>query len=141
MKRITLFALLPLAAIAVTAACSPVGGFCEAAGECDDRDAQIFPLGVDFVGESNDSINVCVAESEGRIRTLRANEEDGCQEEADAQLAYYACVADTYRADPGDACDALVNDPDRNPCAGELDDYFDALSDNIASGDCSQNEE
>jgi hypothetical protein len=137
MKRIPLFALVPLAAIAVTAACSPVGGYCEAAAECDDREAQF--LGLDPVGESNDSVNVCVAQSEGVIRTLRANEEEGCQEEADALLAYYACVADTFRADPRDACDGLVFDPDRNPCFDELDDFFDSAGDN--GDDCSPNEE
>jgi hypothetical protein len=135
MKRIPLFALLPMAALAVTAACSPVRGFCEAAAECDDREAGL----LDFVGESNDSVNVCIANEEGTLRVLRANEEEGCQEEADARLAYFACVADAYRADPGDACDGFVLSDDRNPCFSELDDFFDAAADN--GDDCSPNEE
>lgn len=130
--------IMAIAAVASASACSPVRGYCEAAAECDDREAGL-PFGRDFVGESNDSVNVCVANEEGFIRTLRANEEDGCQQEADARLAYFACVADTYRADPGDACDGLVFDQDRNPCFSELDDFFDASSDN--GDDCSPNEE
>lgn len=138
MKRLPfLLAVLPLATLVATAACSPVAGYCEAAAECDDREALF--LGLDPVGESNDSVNVCIAQSEGTLRTLRANEEEGCQEEADALLAYYACVADTYRADPGDACDGLVFDEDRNPCFSELDDFFDAAGDN--GDDCRADEE
>jgi hypothetical protein len=132
--------LLALAAVALAGAsgCNPVRGYCEAAAECDDREAGL-PFGRDFVGESNDSANVCVADEEGAIRALRANEEEGCQEEADARLAYFACVADVYARDPGDACDGLVFNDDRNPCFAEMDDFFDALVDN--GDDCSPNEE
>lgn len=141
MKRIPLFTCMPLIALialAIAPACSPVRGYCEASAECDDREAGP-PFGRDFVGESNDSVGVCIADEEGTIRVLRANEEDGCQEEADARLAYFACVADTYGGDPGDACDALVFNADRNPCFNELDDFFDAAVDN--GNDCSPNEE
>jgi hypothetical protein len=135
MKRITLLALVPLAVVAVTAACSPIRTYCEAAAECDDLEARL----LDPVGESNDSVNVCVADQEGAVRVLRANEEEGCQEQADALLAYYACVADAYVQDPGDACDGFIFSSDRNPCFSELDDVLDAAGDN--GDDCRADEE
>jgi hypothetical protein len=115
--------------------CSAVAGYCAAAAECDDLEAFLF----DPVGESNDSDAVCVADNEGALRALRANEEDGCFEEAAATEKYFACVADAFARDEGDACDGFLFDDDRNPCFAELDDILDLRDDN--GDDCSAGEE
>ena len=136
MSRITLHAVFSACVAAcVLPACSPVRGFCSAAAECDDLEAGFF----DFVGESNDSDEVCVAQNEGLLRALRANEEEDCFEEARLQEEWMACVADTFANDPDDACDGFVVDQDRNPCFGELDDLDDQRADN--DNDCNANEE
>jgi hypothetical protein len=112
-----------LAVCAVTTGClfSPSRGFCQAAGECDDDNASVFLGGFDIVGPSDDSIEVCVAQQDGFLRQLRANEEKACHEAADA-------------------CDGLRSPAfNSNPCDDELDDFQDALRD--ADGDCSANEE
>lgn len=119
----------------ILAGCSPVGGYCAAAAECDDFEAIL----LDEVGESNDSDEVCVANNEGLLRTLRANEEDGCFEEAAATERWFACVADTYGRDEGDACDGFTFNDDRNPCFDELDDMLDLRADN--GDNCSPGEE
>lgn len=124
-----------LSAVVFMAACNPIRGYCEAAAECDDFEAVL----LDPVGESNDSVNVCVAQTEGSQRALRANEEPGCFEEADARDAYFACVADTFARDESDACDGFILSDDRNPCFSELDDAIDAANDN--DDDCSAGEE
>lgn len=128
--------LLVPAALLAASGCSPARGFCAAQAECDAFEAQ-FPFGFDRVGEDNDSENVCVAEQEGTLRTLRANEEDVCRAQADALERYMACVANVYFEDEKDACDGLVFSND-NPCDDELDDLFDAIND--AEDDCSPNE-
>lgn len=127
------FALL--VAAAVITACSPIAGYCQAAAECDDFEAIL----LDPVGESNDSVNVCIAATEGSQRALRANEEEGCYEEANLREAYFACVADVFAKDRDDACDGFVLNADRNPCFDELDDATDQAGDN--GDDCSANEE
>lgn len=138
MPRTSPFLLMALSitgVLAVASACSPVRGYCEAAAECDDFEAFL----LDPVGESNDSDEVCVAQTEGLLRALRANEEEGCFEEARLREQYFACVADTYYRDRGDACDGFILDQDRNPCFGELDDLIDQSQDN--GDDCSSGEE
>ncbi len=128
-------ASLVLVSLGWAAACNPVAGFCAAAAECDDFEAIL----LDSVGESNDSDEVCTAGNEGLLRTLRANEEEGCHEEAAATEAYFACVADTFALDEKDACDGFVISEDKNPCFAELDDVIDLRSDNGDS--CSAGEE
>jgi hypothetical protein len=145
MKRMSY--LLPLA-VSVAAAlglggCSNARGFCAAAGECDRETASVFLGGNDTVGSSNDSVDVCVAQEEGYLRALRANEEKACSQAADAWDAYMACVAQAYADDGADgACDALSNPVliDNHPCDGELNDYGDALRDANNGGDCSATE-
>jgi hypothetical protein len=121
-------ALSCCAALAV--ACSPIRGYCEAAAECDDFEARL----LDPVGEDNDSADVCVAQNEGVLRALRANEEDVCREQADIWEAYMACVAETFGKDEKDACDGFVFSAD-NPCDDELDDFFKIVRE--AGDDCS----
>lgn len=133
MKRLLLLSL-SVAALAV-AGCSPARGYCAAQAECDSEQARF--VGVDRVGEDNDSEDVCVAEQEGTLRALRANEEDVCHEQADALETYMACVAQTFAEDEKDACDALVFG-NSNPCEDELRDLIDATSD--SGDDCSANE-
>lgn len=141
--------LLPLAggllgALVALSGCSNARGFCAAAGECDDEVASLFLGGNDSVGSSDDSIEVCVAQQDGYLRALRANEEPACSEAAVAWDAYMACVTRVF-ADEGvdEACDALANPlvVDNHPCDGELDDYQDALRDADNGGDCSASEE
>lgn len=100
------------------AGCSPVPGYCQAQGDCNKLEARLF----DFVGESDDSVNVCEADNEGLVRTLRANKERECQDEADAFEAYMACASDAYAKDNKDPCAPFIPD-DNNPCSKELDDF------------------
>lgn len=132
-------ALAAFLAAAGIAGCSPIRGYCAAAADCSDFEAIL----LDPVGESNDSIEVCVVNSEGLLRALRANEEDGCFQEAAATELYFACVADTFAKDEKDACDGFVFDDQRNPCFSELDDVIDLRSDNSDNGNnnCSSREE
>lgn len=147
MKRTSL--LLPLAAGLLVApsallGCSNARGFCAAAGECDDEVASLFLGGNDSVGSSDDSIEVCIAQQDGYLRSLRANEEKECSEAAAAWDAYMGCVATVF-ADEGvdEACEALANPMviNNHPCDGELDDYWDAIRDADNGGDCSASEE
>lgn len=137
-RSLVLFVFAALGA----AGCTPARTYCEAQAECDDLQARP-PLGLDLVGADNDSVDVCVANVDGTLATLRANEEAICQEAAQAYEIYMACVARVFTDEPGDACDALSLPLPfggrSNPCDDELDDYFDALGD--AGDDCSPNEE
>lgn len=133
-----------LLALAALAGCSNARGFCAAAGECDDEVASLFLGGNDSVGSSDDSIEVCVAQQDGYLRSLRANEEPECSEAAAAWDAYMACVATVFANEGTDeACEALANPlvVDNHPCDGELDDYQDAMRDADGGGDCSAGEE
>jgi hypothetical protein len=123
---------------AVTPACfSPARGFCAAAAECDEDSVSI-PFGFDAVGESDDSIEVCVQDNEGFVRALRANEEPECLDAANAWDRYMACVSQQFAE--GEDCDPFRNPAlGENPCDAELDDFADAL--NEANGDCSSGEE
>lgn len=144
MKRTT---LLPLAAglgaaLVALAGCSNAGGFCAAAGECDDELVAL--QGLDRVGSSDDSIEVCVADQVGYLRALRANEEPECAEMAAAWDAYMGCVATVFAQEGVDeACDALSSPllVDNHPCDSELDDYYDAQRDADNGQDCSSSEE
>ncbi len=135
MKR-ALVLLSVAAALAVVAGCSPTGAFCQAQSDCDAFAAQ-FPLGLDQVGESDDSVGVCIADNDGFLRELRANEESQCQDWADAWEAYMACVAQEYGGDPDKACDPLLRGSD-NPCHSELRDVDNAIQD--AGNRCSPDE-
>ena len=147
MKRTSLFLPLaggPGAALGAFAGCSNARGFCAAAGECDEEIASLFLGGNDSVGSSNDSVEVCVAQQDGYLRSLRANEEAECSEAAEAWDAYMGCVATVFGQEGVDeACDALANPlvVDNHPCDAELDDYQDAMRDADNGQDCSQNEE
>lgn len=133
-----------LGLLAALAGCSRAGGFCAAAGECDAEIASVFLGGNDSVGASDDSINVCVAQQDGFVRGLRANEEPECGEMAAAWEAYMDCVARVFANEGVDeACDALANPliVDNHPCDAELDDFQDAQRDADNGQDCSASEE
>ena len=146
MKCTTLLQLLVaglLLALTALAGCSTARGYCAAAGECDSETAAAFFGGYDSVGSSNDSVEVCVAQEDGYLRALRANEEPDCSEAAAAWDAYMGCVSQVFAEDGVDkACDALSNPMvvDNHPCDGELDDYQDALRHASNGQDCSENE-
>lgn len=134
---------LPALALGAALGCtSPSRGYCAAAAECDEREAVLDP-----VGEDNDSLEVCVANQDGFLRTLRANEEQRCQDAANAWEAYMACVAQVYAEDEGDACDGfrggvlngLLGNSSDNPCEDELTDFGEIAQD--LGDDCSPNEE
>ena len=132
-----------LLALLTLTGCSNARGFCTAAGECDNEIAGFFFGGNDSVGSSDDTIEVCVAQQDGYLRALRANEEPECSEAAAAWDAYMACVATVFANEGVDeACDALANPlaVDNHPCDGELDDYQDAMRDADDGRDCSQSE-
>ena len=85
-----------------------------------------------------------MAQQDGFLRSLRANEEPECAEAATAWDAYMACVARVFADEGvGEACEALANPMvvDNHQCDGELDDYQDALRDADNGGDCSASEE
>jgi hypothetical protein len=116
--------LLAASLLAGTVACSPVPGYCAAAAECDDAEASFLLGGFDIVGEDNDSENVCVADVEGGLNVLRANEEEVCARHADAAEVYFACVSREYAADREKACELLIVD-ESNPCEDEARELLD----------------
>ena len=103
-----------------------VGGTaCTARSHCAKR-AQCLSEEQDVDLES-DSIDVCVAEYDGYIAALRANEEPECQALADAQVAFDACRA-------GLDCNDYFDDNDvKDACKDQYDDLQDAFDD--VSGD------
>jgi len=119
-------------ALVVLAGCSPARGFCEAHADCE-RDF----FGVDIPdqsGDADDSIGVCIANQEGFVAALRANEEDECQAAANAYEIFMACIADEFAKDD-DGCDVLEDE-----CEDERDDLNDAIGD-IDGNECSSNED
>lgn len=78
----------------------------------------------------SDSVGVCVAQYNGNIAALRANEEPECQIYADALVAVDRCRAGLDCNDFFDAND--FNDA----CADEIDDLQDAARD-VDDGRCS----
>lgn len=129
---------MPALALGAALGCtSPSRGYCAAAAECDDGEGPFAVSILDPVGEDNDSLEVCVANQDGFLRTLRANEEERCQDAASAWETYMACVAQVYAEDEDDACDGFrVQD---NPCEDELTDFGEIFQD--LGDDCSPNEE
>ncbi|MCP4503094.1 MAG: hypothetical protein GY822_24420 [Deltaproteobacteria bacterium] len=96
--------------------CTPSSALCERKKECASD-----PPGEDFV-------QICTISNDGRLRSLRANSEEECQELADAKVAFDACRAALECTD--------FNEGDLNDrCEDELDDYQDALGD--ADNECS----
>jgi hypothetical protein len=136
MKKLILLFVSPVLAAQV-AGCSPVNGYCAAAGECDSNGNLLV---FDPVGDDDDSVNVCIAQTEGQLRALRANEEEECHKLADALEVYYACVARVFAEDADDACDGFELLNNDNPCDDELDDVNDAQND-VDGDECSSGEE
>jgi hypothetical protein len=124
--RLVAFALCGLFLVG---GCSATRGFCEASADCDGA----FVL-LDASGDSDDDVAVCTAEQDTILRALRANEEDECQEAADALDAWHACVASEF-AGGEDGCDAITDE-----CESELDDLQDAASE-IDGNECSASED
>lgn len=121
-----------LAVLGLVQACSASRGFCEAHADCE---REFFGVVIpDQSGDADDSVNVCVANQDGFVRALRANEEEECQVAADAYEVYMACIASEFARDD-DGCDVLEDE-----CEDELDDLNDALSD-IDGNECSSSED
>lgn len=87
--------------------------YCQTMADCDDADG-IF----DSVGESSDSVGVCVVNQQTNLDALRANEEDVCVELALATEAYMACAVE-------EGCDAFR--PFEQECSGEREDFFELI--------------
>ena len=120
------YLLLLLLLLPLLPACSPVGSYCQAQADCDEGG-----LTIDAVGNGDDSVGVCVAQTNGTLRTLRANKEGVCADEADALEKYMACAADVYGKNRRDACEpfrlhvfGISNG--NNPCDNELGDLINA---------------
>ena len=112
--------------------CSPARGFCEAHADCERE----FLFGIiipDQSGNEPDSVDVCVANNEGALRSLRANEEPVCHKVADSYEIYMACIGNAFAKD-NDGCNVLEDD-----CEDEFDDYADDLKD-IDNNECSSRE-
>ena len=104
------------------------GAACTARTVCA-KDAQCLSEENDVDLES-DSVEVCVAEYDGRIAALRANEEPQCQALADAIVAFDLCRA-------GLDCNDYYDDNDvEDACKDQVDDLKDAY-DNIDGAECS----
>lgn len=78
----------------------------------------------------SDSTAVCVAEYDGYIASLRANEEPECQALADAQVAFDLCQASL------DCNDYFDDDDVKDACKDQLDDLKDAIDD-VSNNECS----
>ncbi len=87
------------------AACSTSGqSYCQLAAECDE-DLPFFGIPIDGVGNSDDSVAVCAADTDGYLGSLRQNQEQVCHDLANAYDAWIACIA----AEDAD-CDAWYDD-------------------------------
>ena len=86
--------------------------YCEVAGECDET-IPFFGYPVDGVGNSSDSVDVCVQQQEAYLNTLRANSEEICHDAALAYEAFMLCAIEE-----GD-CDAWTD----NDCSSEWEEY------------------
>ena len=86
--------------------------YCETAGECDET-IPFFGYPVDGVGNSSDSVDVCVQQQEAYLNTLRANSEEICQDAARAYEEFMQCAIEE-----GD-CDAWTD----NDCSSEWESY------------------
>lgn len=78
----------------------------------------------------SDSLAVCIAEYDGDIAALRANEEPECQAFADAKIAFDLCQASL------DCNDYFDEDDVKDACKDQLDDLQDAFDD-INGDECS----
>lgn len=115
--------------LSLVAGCSPTRGYCEASADCDD-----FVFGIDSSGDADDDVAVCSANVDGTLAALRANEEEECQEFANALEAYFACASNAF-AGGEDGCDAISEE-----CEDELEDAGEA-SEDIKPGECSSSED
>ncbi len=88
----------------------------------------------DAAGDADDSVNVCTAQQEGQLRALRANEEEECQEAANAFEIFMACIGAEFREND-DGCEVFDDE-----CEDERDDLNDALSE-IDGNECSSSED
>jgi hypothetical protein len=103
------------------AACSPAGALCTQKQRCADANDQ---NGDEL---DDESVHVCEVAFDARIRALRENTEQECQEQADAELAYASCTAGLDCAD--------FEEPDHNGlCEVERDALDDARRD--AEAEC-----
>lgn len=123
--------LVVLGALPTLAGCGGLAAsYCQTASECDEEVPLIPFFGpdvpVDGVGNSDDSVGVCMAEVDGYVSALRANSEDVCEELAAAYEAFMECAVQE-----GD-CDAWTS----NDCDNERDDIQDLW--NEADGRCSE---
>ena len=105
--RITtgLFALLVVSAAGCTAQ-----NLCNRIAECSEEED---------IDVSDDAPAVCVAEYNGALDALNANDEEECRALASAQLTLDACKT-------GLSCDDLFEADLGKECDEELDDYEDA---------------
>lgn len=100
--------------------CSSSGRqYCEAAAECDEE-LPIFGFPIDGVGNASDSVDVCTADTDGYLQSLRQNSEQVCQDLADAYDAWIACIV-VEEAD----CDAWYDDE----CDNEREDIRELRND------------
>jgi hypothetical protein len=109
-------------AVGLSSSCTNGRTYCTKEAQCLEEDQD--------VTLESDSVAVCIAQYDGRIAALRANEEPECQVLADAVIAVDLCRAGLDCNDFFDAND--VNDA----CEKQLDDLDDALED-VDDGRCS----
>ncbi len=115
----------------LTIGCQPTRGFCQASADCE---SEFFGVEIpDAAGKADDDVAVCIANQDGLLAGFRANDEEICQEAANALEAYYACVGSEF-ADSSDGCDAVGED-----CENEFQDFQEVQQD-INGDECSQNE-
>ena len=108
-------ALLTIGLLALLSGCT-ANSVCAQRQECNDK-------------LEDDSQAVCVEQYNAQINALRANSEEECLIQADAQLAFDACLLQLDCNDLDDAADV------EDACGNELDDLRDAIKD--AGDDCS----
>ncbi|MDP2346057.1 MAG: hypothetical protein Q8O67_34285 [Deltaproteobacteria bacterium] len=116
-------------AVVVVAVLFPfvVGASCTASSFCNKR-AQCLEE-EENIDLEDDSTRVCVAEYEGALNALFANEEEDCHTLANAQLALDNCRS-------GLDCDDFLESDLGGKCDDQLDDLEDAFED-ISGFQCS----
>ena len=116
--RWALIAAIVVAATSVAGCTSQKSqAFCQIAGE--ECDEEIFGIPVDGVGNSDDSVAVCAKQVDTYLASLRANQEEVCQDLAAAYEEFMDCAIEEGN------CDAWTD----NDCDNERDDVNDLLQD------------
>jgi hypothetical protein len=107
--------------LAAVPACTPARSYCQKQAQCldEEQDVQL----------ESDSVNVCIAEYDGQIATLNANEEPECRILAQAILDFDACRASLD-------CNDFFDDNDIEDACGDQRDALNDAFEDVNGDEC-----